>query len=167
MIRRVLFYSGLFLISIILQSTIFHYLKIGGVKPDLLLIIVVLSAVLNGRRTGAAVGFAFGLLEDLLVGKYIGLQALTKMLTGYIIGHLERKIFSDNVLVPIVVGGLGTVIHCVLQFAALLCVGAYNVFTPESLVSLTLASSFYNLCVALVIYEPLYRSNTRGFCKAV
>ena len=133
MIRRILFYSGLFLISIILQSTIFHYLKIGGVKPDLLLVIVVLSAVLNGRRTGASSRVCFWSTGGPSCRKVYRLTGTDKMLTGYIIGNLERKIFSDNVLVPIVVGGLGTVIHCVLQFATLLCAGAYNVFTPESL----------------------------------
>ena len=165
MIRRVFFYSGLFLLSIILQSTLLHFFKIGGVKPDLLLIVVILSAVLNGKKTGAGVGFAYGLLEDILVGKYIGLQALTKMLTGYIVGSLERKVFPDNVLVPVVVGAAGTLIYNLLLFIALFITGSFNVFTPQSFLSLTLASCFYNVCVAVLVYGPLYRSKTHGFFR--
>lgn len=164
-IRRIIVFGLLFFISVILQSTIFHFLKIGGVKPDLILIIVILSAVMKGKKTGAGLGFAYGLMEDLLVGRYIGLQALTKMLTGYFIGFLERKIFSDNVLVPVVVGALGTFIHNLLVFIALFLVGNFHMFTPESFFNYSLASCLYNLCVSVLVYGPFYRSNTQGLLK--
>lgn len=166
MIRRILFFGALFFVSIILQSTLFHFLQIGGVKPDLILIIVVLSAVLKGRRTGAVIGFLYGLLEDLLVGKYIGLQALTKMLTGYIVGLLERKIFPDNVLVPVVVGVAGTVIHNILLVVSLFLAGSFNLFTLTNFGSYLLATTLYNLCVSILIYGPLYRSNSQGFFRS-
>lgn len=165
-IRRIFLYTILFFTSVILQSTLFHFLKIGGVKPDLILVIVILSAVMNGKRTGAGLGFAYGLMEDLIVGRYIGLQALTKMLTGYFIGMLERKIFSDNVLVPVVVGALGTVIHSSFVFISLLLVGNFDIFTPESFLNYTMASCLYNLCVSVLVYGPFYRSNTQGVFKA-
>lgn len=161
--KDILFYTVLFFVAVILQTTVLHFLQIGGVKPDLLLIIVILAAVMRGKRMGAGLGFIYGLLEDLLVGKYIGLQALTKMLTGYFIGRLERRIFSDNVFVPVVVGALGTLIHSVLVFLALFLVGKFHVFSPENFVTYTLSVSIYNLCVAILAYGPLYRFNSRGF----
>lgn len=163
MTRKVLFYGLLFILSVVLQSTLFHFFKIGGVKPDLLLVIVVLSAVLKGKRTGAVVGFAFGLMEDLLTGKYIGVQALTKMVTGYIVGHLERKVFPDNFLIPIVVGFFGTFLHHLLFSISLLLVGSYDIFHFQSFLSLTLAAGIYNMCVAIIIYGRMYHSSTRGF----
>lgn len=165
-IRRIFLFALLFFVSVILQSTLFHFLKIGGVKPDLLLIIVILSAVMNGKKTGAGLGFAYGLMEDLIAGRYIGLQALTKMLTGYLIGLLERKIFSDNVLVPVVVGGLGTLIHSLLVFVSLFLVGNFDIFSPGNFLNYSLALCLYNLCVSVLVYGPFYRSNTKGFFKA-
>ena len=132
----------------------------------MLLIIVILSAVMNGKKTGAGLGFAYGLMEDLIVGRYIGLQALTKMSTGYLIGLLERKVFSDNVLVPVVVGALGTLIHNLLVFTTLFLVGNFDFFSPEYFLNYSLASCLYNLCVSLFVYGPFYRSNTQGFFKA-
>lgn len=167
MIRRILFYGGLFLGSVILQTTLFHYLKIGGVKPDLLLIIIVLSAVLKGKTSGAELGFAYGLLEDLFVGKYIGLQALTKMITGYCIGLLERKIFPDNVLVPVVVSAAGTVIHNLLLALTLILTGDFGVFTPGNFLSFTGASCFYNICIAILLYGPFYKFHTKVFSRQV
>jgi rod shape-determining protein MreD len=121
---------------------------------------------MNGRKTGAGLGFAYGLMEDLIVGKYIGLQTLTKMLTGYLIGLLERKIFSDNILVPVVVGALGTIIHNLLVFVALFLIGNFDVFTPSNFIIFTSASCVYNLCVSVLVYGPFYRSNSQGFFKA-
>ncbi len=166
-IKEFILYLILFFFSVILQSTIFHFLPIGGVKPDLLLIVVILAAVLKGQRFGAGLGFVYGLLEDLLVSKYIGLQALTKMLTGYVIGRLERRIFSDNVFVPIVVGVLGTLIHSVLVVLALFLIGKFHVFSPENFVSYTLSLIIYNVCVSILVYGPFYRFNTKGFNKSI
>lgn len=161
-VKEVFLYTILFIVSVILQSTVFHFLQIEGVKPDLLLIVVILVAVLKGTKFGAGLGFVYGLLEDLLVSKYIGLQALTKMLTGYIIGRLERRIFSDNVFVPIVVGFLGTLIHSVLVVLVLFLIGKFDVFTPDNFVVYTLSLIIYNVSVSILVYGPLYKFNTQG-----
>jgi len=162
--RRVFVFCLLFVISVVLQSTVFNFLKVGGVKPDLLLVIVVLSAVFNGKKTGGAVGFAYGFFEDLLVGKYIGARTLSKMLAGYAVGLLERKIFPDNFIVPIVVGILGTAVHNAVYFAVMLLAGASS-FTLGSFVSQTVSSGLYNLCVAMIAYGPMYNSSVRGVLK--
>lgn len=165
MIRRVGFFGVLFILSVVLQSTLLHFLRIGGVKPDLLLVIVVLSAVLKGKRTGAAVGFAYGFLEDLIIGKYIGSQALTKMVTGYIIGHLERKVFPDNIFIPVVVGFAGTLLHHFLFMITLVFLGSFDIYTLKNYLSLTLAAGLYNMCVAILIYGRMYYSSTQGILK--
>ena len=47
--------SGI-LLSLLLQTTAFHYLAIWGVKPDLLMIWIVLMGLLCGQPSGFAVG---------------------------------------------------------------------------------------------------------------
>lgn len=162
MMRRVLFFAVMFVGSVVLQSTLFHFIKLDGVKPDLLLVVVVLSAVLQGKRTGAAVGFGYGLIEDLLIGRYIGSQALTKMLTGYIIGNLERKVFPDNIFIPVVVGFMGTVLHHFLYLIALIFIGSFDFNNIQNYLSLTFAAGLYNMCVAVLIYSRMYHSSIQG-----
>jgi len=164
MILRGAVYAGLFIISIVLQSTLFHFLKIGGTKPDLLLVVVILVAVLKGEKAGTVLGFFYGFFEDLLVGKFIGLQALTKMATGYLIGQLEGKIFYDNLIVPLMVTFLGTIIHNFSYLILLFLLGFATVKPAHDFFPI-LITTLYNMCVALIVYGRFYHSSTRGLLK--
>lgn len=76
-----------------LQPTLLNYIKICGAKPNLFLIFIVIMALLSGKRDGAVVGAAFGLMFDLLTGKMIGLHAVLYMYLGFFFG-----LMSENVL---------------------------------------------------------------------
>ena len=165
MTLRILVFGVLFVSSIILQSTLFHYLKIAGVKPDLLLVIVILYSILKGEKHGARLGFVFGLLEDLLVGRYIGLQALTKMTVGYTIGLLERKVYQDNIIIPAGAAFAGTVLHGILCFIILFLTGSYTLNSINFL-PLTAAAAFYNVLIALIIRGRFFYSNRQGLLRA-
>jgi len=164
MMLRGAVYTGLFILSIVLQSTLFHFLKIGGTKPDLLLVIVVMVAVLKGEKAGALLGFFYGFFEDLLVGKFIGLQALTKMTTGYLIGQFEGKIFYDNLVVPLMVTFFGTIIHSFMYLILLFLLGFVAVKPGHDFFPI-LMTTLYNMCIALIVYGRFYHSATRGLLR--
>lgn len=165
MIFRILLYGLLFLVSIVLQSTILHFFEIGGAKPDLLLVFVVLLAILKGKKAGASIGFFFGLLEDLVIGKYIGMQALIKMITGFLIGYLHGTIFQENLAVPIIAAGLGTVLHDTAYFTLLNMIGI-ELFGMKGILLFIFFSALYNICIALIVYWKLNDSVMNGYLKA-
>ena len=68
------------IISLLLQSTILPYLTVGGVTPDLILVLAVLYSIFQGPKRGALMGFILGLMEDLFLGRFIGMKALTCLL---------------------------------------------------------------------------------------
>src|SRR2546430_14279934 len=68
------------------HATVAPALGIGGVTPDLPLIVVVLLALRRGPEFGCAAGFAAGLLQDAAGGGLLGVQALTKAVIGFAIG---------------------------------------------------------------------------------
>lgn len=78
-------------VLLILQSTAFSYIAIYGIKPDFLLILVILNGFLRGTREGAFLGFLAGVIQDMTYGGYFGLNALTKMAAGYLAGLGDRK----------------------------------------------------------------------------
>lgn len=157
-------YALIFVVCIVLQSTLFHYIKIGGTQPDLLLVIVILVSVLKGKRAGAGLGLVYGFLEDLVIGKYIGLEALTKMLTGYLIGKLHRKIFHENIFVPVIAGILGTMIHDLSSFAILFLTTS-RTFDLNNVMLFTSFAVLYNALVAVIVYSRFYSSTAQGLLK--
>lgn len=79
--------------TVILQTTLVPHLKVVSVQPDLILIVTVTYAFLEGAAFGSIIGFSGGLLQDLIVAQNIGLNALCKTIVGYLAGSMERIIF--------------------------------------------------------------------------
>lgn len=102
---------GLLIVGALLaQSTLFARLPLAGVRPDLLLLLTAFAGLQGGRGYGAAVGFAGGLLLDLVAGRLIGLGALAKACTGYVAGALGSRLFRDNPVVVLTIVAVGTLL---------------------------------------------------------
>lgn len=159
---RHLVMTVIFLISLILQSTLFTHLAIAGVKPDLILIFVVLYAFLNGPREGAVIGIIGGLVQDLLFGQYIGLNAITKLTVGFLFGYLERKIYKENLLIPMLVVFAATIANESILYFFRSSVSVLPGFL-ESLERIILVMGFYNSFLTIFIYRKFYKSSQNGW----
>jgi rod shape-determining protein MreD len=92
--------------ALLLQSTVFAQIQLGGAKPDLIYLVTVVLAYLEGPSSGALAGFAGGMAEDFLLNQPKGITALTLTLVGYSIGMARQYIVSPSPLLPVfLVGG--------------------------------------------------------------
>jgi len=159
------FLMGFLLVSsLVLQATAFNYLAVAGVKPDLLLIIVVLYGLLYGKKAGV-LGFVYGLVEDLLVGRFIGFNAITKGLMGLLIGFLEPKLFKDHILVPVIVLLVGTFVFGAISYLIGFIVGMYSFFEYNAYLRVVILQSIYNACLAPFLYGRYYKISMERFVK--
>ncbi len=69
------------------QVTVFASIDLLGGSPDLLLVTIVAVALLRGAITGAAAGFAAGLLVDTANLETLGLTSLLLSVAGYWTGR--------------------------------------------------------------------------------
>lgn len=158
--RYILFFL-LALITLVLQSTIFVHLSIGGVKPDLLLIWVIFFGLIKGKQKGAAFGFGMGLVEDLLTGRFIGLNALSKMIIGYFMGVMEGKVYKENFLAPglaVIAGSLANGVITLLLYKMVGFAGSFNYYFYSTVLPMVI----YNLGIAPLLYLKFYRAVTVG-----
>ncbi|MBQ4186707.1 MAG: rod shape-determining protein MreD [Firmicutes bacterium] len=88
-------------IVLILQSSSLRGIAIGGILPDLLLLLTVSAAMVQGERRGSLIGFVLGLLEDLLFFRVLGFYALIYMLIGFSVGYLSRNLSRSLLLLPV------------------------------------------------------------------
>ena len=75
-------------IVLMIQQTVMVALRIDGAHPDLLWLLPITAALLDGPETGAIVGFWAGLSFDLVLPTPFGLSALVGCLLGYSVGAL-------------------------------------------------------------------------------
>jgi len=142
-----------FIISLILQTTILPLLRLGGVMPDLLLVMVIFTALYYGSLVGGAAGFAVGLAQDLLGGHYLGLGALSGFVAGYLMGRLEGRVNMDNLLVTFFLALAGSFIAGVVYS---LGQGLLSLSLNMSLLwRFSAGGALYNACLAVLLYRLL------------
>jgi len=107
-------------VVLIFQTTMLDYLTVYGVKPDLVMLLVVFNGFLLGPREGAFLGFAGGIIEDLFSGSYIGMNALSKMVAGYLAGVSGERLYKENSLVVAGVTFFSTVAGLLVYYFLLL-----------------------------------------------
>lgn len=142
------------LFGIILQTTVVNYIAIFGVKPDLLLIIVVYLGFKRGSLTGEISGFFGGFLEDLFTGNLIGINALAKTIIGYIVGLARGKLAFENTITQVVITFIATLVGVIISFFAAVIFTSY---IPSILGTIKYAviASFYNGILAIFIFRFL------------
>ena len=101
-IARILAIALVVIVAIALQSAVLARMTLLGVIPQLVFVVVVTLAYLDGERVGAAAGFAGGLLQDLLLPlSIVGLTALVYTLIGYGVGTLRQYTTAESVWTPV------------------------------------------------------------------
>ena len=108
MIRRVLAITAVVVTALLLQSTVFSDLKLLGVRPELMYLVTIVIAILEGPREGMVVGFVGGMAQDFLLNQPKGITALTLTLVGYAAGLARQYIVSPSPLVPAILVAAGT-----------------------------------------------------------
>jgi rod shape-determining protein MreD len=91
-VRSVLRVALVIFVVLMVQQTIIVALRIGGAHPDLLWLLPITAALLDGPETGAIVGFWAGLAFDLVLPTPFGLSALVGCILGYTTGSLTTAV---------------------------------------------------------------------------
>lgn len=84
--RRFLLGAATVLTALLMQSAVLSRLPLPGGAPDLLLVLVVAFALVEGPLSGTVTGFVTGLLADLGADHELGRTALVYALVGYVAG---------------------------------------------------------------------------------
>jgi len=77
---------------LMVQQTVMLALRVGGAHPDLLWLLPITAALIDGPETGAIVGFWSGLAFDLVLPTPFGLSALVGCLLGFATGTLTAAV---------------------------------------------------------------------------
>lgn len=96
---RLVLAGGAVLIALLVQNVVLARLPLPGQPPDLVLVLVVAVALLQGQIAGMTTGFAAGLLADLTADHPLGRLALAYLVAAYLAGRLGRG-GSRSLLLP-------------------------------------------------------------------
>lgn len=148
------------LICFLLQTTVFQWIALAHVTPNLLLILTVAVGLMHGRTQGLTVGFVCGILIDFCYSNILGLYALIYMLIGYLNGYGKKILAKDDLTIPVLMVGISQFIYFFLFYIFnFLLNGKLNFLFY--FVRIGLPQIVYTVVVSVILYKLLNIINTK------
>jgi rod shape-determining protein MreD len=139
-----------------LQTTVFRRLHLGGVSPNLLLVITAVSGLMYGRKLGMFSGVVGGLLVDAMFNNVIGLSILIYAFIGYVNGMATKLYFKEDLSIPLVSIALSDLMYGVLYYICRFLLRGRLEFTYY-LLHIIIPELVYTTIVGMVIYLIMRR----------
>jgi rod shape-determining protein MreD len=162
--RGFLYYAmiPLLLLMCVLQSTAAARLQVGAVKPDLVLLLVIVGTLLYGARPGLLWAFIAGLGLDLFSGGPLGASSLALMAAAAVVSLGHRPFFRYNLLVPVAAAVLGTLTYAAVYLLILVVLNTAGWFIRplpwlETVRSIVLPATLYNTVLMVLLLPFLNR----------
>lgn len=164
--RRTLSLAAVIVTALVLQTTVFADVQLLGAKPELLYLVTIVLAVLEGPSSGAVAGFSGGMAQDFLLNQPKGITALTLTLVGYAIGLLRQYIVSPSPLLPVFLVGGGTFAGVLFYSLVAFLLGQLDV-NALYLLRVALLSGLYNAILTPLLLPMLRRVAERSRSQKV
>ena len=158
--KRCITIGIIIVICFLLQCTVFHYIELAGVVPNLLLIVTMSFGLMRGRREGLLVGFFSGLLIDIFFGSVLGPYAFIYMTLGYGNGFFQRIYYVEDVLLPMIMISLNDFIYNIIIYVVFFLMRNRLDFLGY-LKDVMLPEMIYTILITLFFYKILVRINLR------
>jgi rod shape-determining protein MreD len=139
----------LLLASALLQSTVVP--TVIGVKPEIVLLLVVAASLSGGMEAGVVWGFIGGLSLDLFSGAPLGVFTLTMVLVGALVNVGESNLFSTSLLLPLGAVFVATFVYHLLTVLLLQALG-WRIGWGPALVQVALPSAVVNTLLMPLVY---------------
>jgi len=156
-------FTLLSIIILLFEGSFLSIVFVGGMIPDLLLIVVVCLAFLWGEKKAIVLGLICGFLQDLFFGPAIGFFTFAKILSAYFSGISSREIYKDQIVGPMLTVFLATFVHEFIVFFLLWVTGWSKISFFYALDQVFLPRALYHLALTLLIYPLIYRAEKIQF----
>jgi rod shape-determining protein MreD len=143
-------------VAAMLQVVIVSSLVIAGGAPDLLLVVVVVLGLLRGSIPGAILGFAGGLVVDLVTLGTLGVTSLILTLAGFWAGRYAETTGRDRRFASVIAVGTITVLAAAFGYVLYYLLDE-DVAARHALVTALAPAFVLNIALALPVTALLRR----------
>lgn len=154
--RRTLPLAIVVFTALLLQTTAFTEVTLAGAKPELMYLVTILAALLEGPATGAVVGFGGGMAQDFLLNQPKGITALVLTLLGNFVGQARTYIVTPSPWLPVLLVGLGTFGGVIFYSIVSFILGQLDVSWFYA-IRMAVLSGLYNALLTPVVYPIMRR----------
>lgn len=149
-----------FIIIYLLQANFFTWFNLGGVKPNLFVILVLTIGLFAGKLRGATFGIIFGIALDCFMSKSIGISGIMLGTVGFLGGYLDKNFSKDSRITIITIIVITTFLYEVGMII-------FNYFINEAqigiwyLIRTVMIELIYNAIITIIIYPLIMKFGYR------
>ena len=146
-----------FILIYLLQTNLFSWFTIAGIKPNLMVILVLFIGLFAGRIYGGTFGVIFGLLIDIFISKKVGVSSIMYGAIGIFGGFLDRNFSKDS---KITIFGMVMVYTLLFELFSYIINAIIFSYTWEFLtftIKLTI-EIFYNAIITVILYPLIQKA---------
>ncbi|MCX7774167.1 MAG: rod shape-determining protein MreD [Clostridia bacterium] len=136
------------------QSTFLQYIEIFSIRPNLLIVLMVIVALLRSPVESAVMALCFGLSMDILMGKTLGWYALLFFLVSIPISLVNEKLYREKLLVLLSFTFASSVMIETLFFVIMFLFRGLGYF-PFIFSTIILPEAIYNSILILPLFRPI------------
>ncbi len=151
---------GIILLAFLAQVFLSEPLKLGGAKPNFMIVVTVFFALFTDARFGLEAGFISGAILDIFALRLFGANIVLFSLAGYFVGRFNDKIYRESIITHAIIVFLAS--FFIMSFYRLF-IGIENRFLLSNL-SLgyilspsVIIAAFYNSFLGTLAYTSLCR----------
>ena len=138
------------------QNSIGCQLKILGAIPDFVGVFIIGLALNIGNPWGTFIGLFGGILLDVFSGGAFGIQSIAYMITAYLIGLVEGKLYKDNVFIPGLFTFAGTFVIKMIEYVLLYLTRA-DVSISYYVTAVILPQALYNTLLTIIFFRYIVK----------
>ncbi|MBO5479101.1 MAG: rod shape-determining protein MreD [Clostridia bacterium] len=146
-----------FLILYFLQINFFNWFTIGGISPNLFVILLLFIGLFAGKRVAIPLGLVLGICLDFFISKKIGISGIMLGTVGALGGFLDKNFSKDSRM---------TIILMTVAVTFIYELGAYllNYFIVSTtieiipFIKIVLIEILYNVILVIIFYPLLQKA---------
>lgn len=136
------------LFCFLLQSSVFSFIRISGVVPNCMLILIIAIAYTRGQNQAVVTGFFCGLITDLWFSDMVGLCSVLYIMIGFLAGFSNKIFEKRDYITPFLMIVTGEFLYSFSYYVLFFLlrgkmeIGTYFIFTMLPRVMYTLLAGF-------------------------
>ncbi|MDD2493829.1 MAG: rod shape-determining protein MreD [Tissierellia bacterium] len=94
--KKIFAMIAIILINFIFQTSLYQFVSIFGVIPNISLILLVIFSMITNGIVGGSLGLLTGLLYDMMLQEIFGIYTLIYFVIGALIGSFSEELNREN-----------------------------------------------------------------------
>ena len=153
--RKNVIWAVLVVVAALLEATTMDLVRIQGVVPDLMLLLVVYFAIAEGEERAMFTGLLGGVFQDVMLHRGLGHHVLGLVIVGYVVSRISIRLITEH---PGVKAALvfGASLANGVVFTTVAYVQQPSISALHLLASSVVPESFYTALATPIVFFALH-----------